>query len=148
MIRVSKFRRRSNGYWYLRYSLSGRLVDESTRTRGEPPAEAMRIRREIEINSGFEPVKHADVGDLIAAYLDSMPPKTTASHRRVARRAVVTFLQLCGRKGRNGAYHIRYSQIRLRELGLYDPKGFRLKKTSYSKRRTARQRAGPARSDP
>ena len=61
MTRVSKFRR-SSGYWYVRYWLASQPVDESARTKSETTAEAYRVRREIEINVGVEPLKHADIG--------------------------------------------------------------------------------------
>ena len=110
MTRVSKFRRAS-GYWYVRYWLDGRPVDESARTKTESAAETYRIRREIEINAGIEPVKHADVGKLIPVYLDSMPPKTTVNHRRAAERILRGFVELAGRKRRDGSYRLQTQQV-------------------------------------
>lgn len=82
MIRVSKFRRPS-GYWYVRYWLAGRPVDESARTTTESAAEAYRVRREIEINTGFEPIRHAASEQLIGLYL-----QRRAAVRRPAERVV------------------------------------------------------------
>ncbi len=96
MIRASRWKR-PNGYWYVRYWVNGGKVDELVRTRSESAAVAHRVRREIELNAGYKPIRHADLGDLVEAYLTSMPPKTTADHKRVARRVLITFLRLCGR---------------------------------------------------
>jgi hypothetical protein len=105
MIRVSKFRRPS-GHWYVRYWLAGRPVDESARTKSESVAESYRVRREIEIGSGVEPLRHAEFSELMASYLDAMSPSNTKGHRRVAKRILKTFVRLCGRKHRDGTYRL------------------------------------------
>ncbi len=109
MIRVTKFQR-SNGYWYVRYWLAAKPLDESTRTKAEAPAEAHRVRREIELNAGIQPIQYADVGNLVDPYLESMPPKTSETHKAFSRRVLMTFLQLCGRKGRS-RYSLATQQI-------------------------------------
>ncbi len=101
MVRVSKFKRK-NGNWYVRYWVAGRPVDESARATSEAAAESFRIKRELEINAGIQPLRHAQLSDLIASYLDSFPPGSSASHRHEAGRILTGFLQVCGRKGRNG----------------------------------------------
>jgi hypothetical protein len=68
MIRVSKFKR-SNGCWYLRYFLAGQLIRESAKTASEHDAETCRIRRELEMNAGIQPIRHANVDQLVKAYL-------------------------------------------------------------------------------
>ncbi len=85
MVKVSKFRRK-NGNWYLRYWIAGRPVDESARAKSEASAETFRIKRELEINAGIQPLRHAQLGDLIGPYLDGLPPKSSESHRHEARR--------------------------------------------------------------
>jgi integrase len=110
MVRVSKFRR-ANGNWYVRYWMGGNPVDESARTKCESAAERYRIRREIEINAGIQPLKHAEVSQLVGPYLESLPPKTSASHRREARRVLESFLTICGRKRRNGSSRLRTEQL-------------------------------------
>jgi hypothetical protein len=79
MVRLSKIRR-SNGYWYVRYWLGGQAVDESARTKSESTAERYRVRREMEINAGIQPLKHAEMGALIERYLNLFPPGGTAKH--------------------------------------------------------------------
>ena len=76
MIKVSKWKR-ANGVWYVRYWLNGQPNDESIRTRSESEAESHRLRREIELNAGIEPLRHEEVNELSNLYLASMPPKTT-----------------------------------------------------------------------
>jgi len=110
MIRVTKFQR-PNGYWYVRYWLSAKPIDESTRTKAEAPAEALRVRREIELNAGIQPIQYADVSDLVDPYLESMPPKTSEKHKAFSRRVLTTFLQLCGRKGRSGRNSLATQQL-------------------------------------
>ena len=73
VIHVAKFRR-SNRYWYVRYWIDGRAVDESAHTHNESAAESLRRRREIEINAGIQPLRHADLGSLIDQYLELLPP--------------------------------------------------------------------------
>ncbi len=46
MIRVSKLKR-SNGYWYVRYWLSGQAIDESARTKSESAAETYHHERSL-----------------------------------------------------------------------------------------------------
>jgi len=110
MIKVSKWKR-ANGYWYVRYWLNGQPMDESAKTRTESKAESHRLRREIELNAGIEPLRHEEVNKLSKQYLASMPPKTTPSHSRVAERVLKTFIRLCGRKLRNGSYRLQSQQI-------------------------------------
>ena len=78
MVRVSKFRRRS-GYWYVRYWLGGRRVDEAARTKTESAAETYRIRREMEVNAGIQPLKHEGASTLIDRYIAALPPGTPGS---------------------------------------------------------------------
>ena len=92
MIRIAKFKR-TNGYWYVRYWSGGRRVDEAARTKSESVAETCRIRREMEINAGIQPVKHGDVGELINRYFAALPPKTSDSHRHEASRILNGFVE-------------------------------------------------------
>lgn len=79
MIRVSRFKRGVGGCPYVRYRVGGRVVDESTKTRDEVAAERLRTKRQIEINARIQPVKYADVGDLIDRYRAALPPGTSDS---------------------------------------------------------------------
>lgn len=110
MVRVTKFRR-SNGVWYVRYAMGGERAAESARTRSESVAESYRIRREMEINAGIQPVRHGDVGDLIGCYLEAMPPKTSPAHRGEAERILKGFLQICGRKRAEDIYVLKTGQL-------------------------------------
>lgn len=110
MIRISKFQR-PNSRWYIRYWLAGRPVDESAKTESESAAEAYRIRREIEIGSGIETMRHAEIGDLTDFYIDAMPPGTSPEHTHEARRVLATFVRLCGRKRRDGSHRLQTQQI-------------------------------------
>lgn len=110
MIRVSKWKR-PNGYWYVRYWVDDRKIDESARTKSETTAEAYCVRREIEISTGFGPINHADTGELIPVYLESMPPKTTRKHKHEVRRVLSCLLRLCGRKQRSGRYRLQTQQV-------------------------------------
>lgn len=109
MVKVSKFRRK-NGNWYLRYWIAGRPVDESARAKSEAAAESFRIKRELEINAGIQPLNHAPLTDLVASYLEFFPPGSAASHKHEAERILGGFLQVCGRKGRNG-HHLQTHQV-------------------------------------
>lgn len=110
MVRVTRFKRK-NGVWYVRYWLSGRPVDESTRTKSEAAAESIRVRRELEINAGIEPLSHANVGGLIPKYLAALPPGTSEKHRHEASRVLRVFVQLCGRKRRDGSHSLQTQQV-------------------------------------
>ena len=77
MIRVSKFQRQ-NSHWYVRYWMGGRPVDESARTTSEAGAETYRIRREMEINAGIQPIKHVDLSDLTSSYIESLVDRWAA----------------------------------------------------------------------
>ena len=90
MIRISKFQR-PQGYWYVRYWLGGRPIDESARTKSESAAEAYRVRREIEIDTGIEPIRHADVSELMHEYVSSLAPTASERHRHEVRRVLTTF---------------------------------------------------------
>lgn len=72
---------RSNGYGSVRDWIDGRAVDESAHTRNESAAESQRLKREIEINAGIQPIRHADVGELVETYREAMPPRTSALQR-------------------------------------------------------------------
>ena len=85
MVRVTKFKRKSNGYWYVRYWIAGRPVDESIRSRSEPTAESYRLKREIEINAGIQPVRHAALAHLLTEYLGALPPQWQTDGRRSGR---------------------------------------------------------------
>lgn len=61
--------------------MGGRRPDESTKTRSESVAESYRIRRETETNAGIQPMRHAQVGQLVPLYVESFPPQTSAKHR-------------------------------------------------------------------
>ena len=111
MVRVSKFRRRSNGYWYIRYWIGSTPVDESAKTKSESAAETCRIRREVELNAGIQPVKYADMADLILRYLDSFPPATSADHRHEAKRVLDGFMEISGRKSRGGKMSLRTERL-------------------------------------
>ena len=106
MIRVMKFKR-TNGVWYVRYAVDARRVAESTKTRSESASETYRLRREMEINAGIQPVSHGELGDLIERYLAAMPPVTSKSHRTEARRSLTRFLRVCGRRRSNGSDGLR-----------------------------------------
>lgn len=110
MIRVAKYKR-PNGYWYVRYFLAGQRCDESTKTTSDGAAESCWIRRELEINAGIQPVQHGDVRDLIARYLDAMPPKTSPAHRGEAERILNGFLRICGRKRPDGSHSLKTGQL-------------------------------------
>lgn len=110
MIRVSKFQRQ-NSHWYVRYWMGGRPIDESARTRSEVGAETYRIRREMEINAGIQPIRHADLVDLTGRYIESLPPDTSDTHRREARRILDGFIRICGRKRADGSFHLRSEQL-------------------------------------
>ena len=111
MIRVSKFKRSVGGYWYIRYWVGGRMVDESTRTKDETQATHAQIKREVELNAGIQPVRHGDVGALVDRYLSAFPPKTSLSHRREATRILSGFIKLSGRKRQDGSFRLRTDQI-------------------------------------
>lgn len=110
MIRVSKFRR-PNGYWYVRYWSGAQPLDESARTKSETQAETYRLRREIEINAGIQPLRHGDVTELIDQYLGAMPPKTSDSHRGEALRILNALLRICGTKRRDGSVKLQTGQL-------------------------------------
>jgi len=110
MVRVSKLRRK-NGYWHLRFWMNGRSLDESARTQSEAVAETARIRREMEINAGIQPIQHGDAAELIGRYLDSLPPGTSKSHKHEARRILNGFLRICGRPRRDGSHNLQTHQI-------------------------------------
>jgi integrase len=110
MVRVSKFRR-PNGYWYVRYWIGSDPVDESARTKSETEAERYRVRRDVEINAGIQPIKHSDLDSLIIRYLEALPPGTSASHRHESRRILEGFLEICGRKRRDGTYRLRSEHL-------------------------------------
>jgi len=109
MVRISKIQRK-NGYFYLRYWNAGRPLDESTRTKNEAEAEAIRVRRELEMNAGFQPLQHADVGDLIARYIASLP-FSSSSHVHEANRILHGFLHVCGRKRADGPPRLQTQQL-------------------------------------
>ncbi len=110
MIRVSKFRR-PGGRWYVRYWVCGKPVDESARTKSEAIAERYRLRRDMEINAGIQPIKHAEMGQLIVRFLDSLPPGISDSHRHEATRILHGFLRICGRKRRRVGFQLRTEQL-------------------------------------
>lgn len=110
MIRVSKFRR-PQGYWYVRYWIAGRAVDESARTQSETAAETCRIKREFEINAGIQSIKYANLEDLLERYLATLPPNTSLTHRHETGRIIGSFLRICGRRCPNGTYHLRSEQM-------------------------------------
>lgn len=110
MIRVSKLTR-PNGYWYVRYWVGGQAVDESTRTKSESAAEQHRLRREMEINAGIQPLKLAEVGDLIQRYLGAFPPHITAKHRHEVNRVLRIFVHVYGRRSRNGKSRLQTQQL-------------------------------------
>lgn len=108
MIRVSKLQRK--GHWYIRFWIGGKAIDESARTESESQAETIRIRREIELNAGIQPLQHADLRGLIEKYLGSLPPDSSESHRHESNRILLGFLQVCGRKRKEG-YALQTHQI-------------------------------------
>ncbi len=110
MIRVTKFQRR-NGYWYVRHWLAGQALDESTRTKSEPAAETYRLRRELEINAGIQPLRHAEIGQLIERCLEYSTPRTSEKHCHEVRRVLNGFLQLSGRRRKDGTYRLRTEQL-------------------------------------
>ncbi len=110
MIRVTRFKRKVGGNWYVRYWVDGRLVDESARTKNETEAIRVQARREVELNAGIQPIKHGDIGDLIERYLASLPPKTSKSHHHEAGRILNGFVRICGRKRRDDTF--RLSSVR------------------------------------
>lgn len=110
MVRVTTFRRPS-GHWYVRYWIGGKPVDESARTKSESAAERYRIRRELEINAGIQPLKHAEMRNLVARYQGVFPPGVSTSHRHEARRILDGFLRICGRKRRDGSHRLRTEQV-------------------------------------
>ena len=110
MVRVTKFRRPS-GHWYVRFWINGQPTDESVRTKSEHIAETYRIRREMEINAGIQPLKHAEVGSLVVKYLKALPPKTSKSHLHTAQRMLEGFLKICGRKRRDGSSRLQTERI-------------------------------------
>jgi len=111
MIRVTKFKRKTGGYWYVRYWLSGRPVDESTRSKSESAAESYRLKRELEINAGIQPIRHADVGRLIEEYLGSRPRHGSKKHLREMRRILDGLLEVCGRKRKDGTGRLQTQQL-------------------------------------
>jgi len=111
MISVAKFQRCSNKYWYVRYWIGGQRVDESARTKSESVAESYRIRREMEINAGIYPIRHAQVKAVIPAYAAAFPPQVSAKHRHEVSRALKNFLQICGRKRADGSYGLQTQQM-------------------------------------
>lgn len=111
MIRVSKFKRQSNAYWYIRYWIGGRPVDESARTHSEAAAESHRIRREIEINAGIQPLRHAKLAEVISVYMESFPPQTSRKHQHEVGRVLQGLLRLCGRRHADGSYHLQTQQL-------------------------------------
>lgn len=110
MVRVSKFRRPS-GYWYVRYWVAGRPVDEAARTQSEQLAESYRLKREMEVNAGIQPLRHAQLRDLVRQYMDALPPGTSSSHRREAERILEGFLQVSGRRSRAGGPRLSTDQV-------------------------------------
>lgn len=110
MIRVSKYQR-PNGYWYVRYWVAGRAVDESTKTKSDAAAETYRIKRDLEINAGIQPIKHGEVDQLAEKYIEALPPGSSESHRREVRRILNGLLQICGRKRANGTPRLRSEQL-------------------------------------
>jgi len=129
MVRVTKFRR-SNGVWYARYWLDGRRCAESARTQSESAAESYRLRREMELNAGIQPVRYSDVEGLAKRYLGGQPVDVSPSHRREALRCLRVFLRICGRKRADGSYHLSTGQLipeiidrfvlRRRQVRMYD----------------------------
>jgi len=111
MDRVGKFKRGSNGYWYTRYRIGGRPIDESARTQDEALAEHLRLRREIEINAGIQPLQHAEMDELVRLYLECLPPQTSKKHRHEVHRTLQGFLQLCGRKRADGTHWLQTQQV-------------------------------------
>ncbi|MDM8008225.1 MAG: hypothetical protein QUV05_18965 [Phycisphaerae bacterium] len=74
MVSVSRFRR-PNGYWYVRYWMNAQVVDDSARTKSETEAERYRLRREIEIGAGIQPIRHAHIDELLPVYQESFPQR-------------------------------------------------------------------------
>ena len=110
MVRVNKLKR-PNGYWYVRYWIGGQVTDESTRTKSESTAEQHRLRREMEINAGIQPIRHGNVADLVERYLEVMPPQTSAAHRGEAKRILRGFLRICGLKRKDGACRLQSGKL-------------------------------------
>lgn len=118
MIRVAKYKR-PNGYWYVRYFLAGQRCDESAKTTSDSGAESYRLRRELEINSGIQPLQHAEVWELVSRYLESMPPQTSAKHRQEVNRVLRNFLRICGRKRADGSYRLHSQQVTPEQIDRY-----------------------------